>query len=158
MSYENDDGELGRAFEDLRRETAARAPDFTEMMAEARERAAEMPQLGVVNGGGDADAREADVRDSREDPRRRMARFGGWVSLAAAAGAAGLLFLQQGVDPADAEFEALVAAYSADAASGAWSSPTDALLDIPGLDLGSVPSFGGAVRGTDADNVQGREP
>lgn len=154
MSNENDDTRLEAAFDALRRDTASRQPDFVRMRDAAAEEASRMPKLGVVDGGVE-DGSSFDRTPSRT--RRRVARFGGWVSLAAAAGAAALLFVDGGVDPADAEFEALVSAYTADASAGAWMSPTAALLDIPGLDLGTVPDVGGALRATGGVDLPGRD-
>lgn len=153
MSHENDDRRIVDGFAELRRQTESKAPDFEEMMAKARAAAADVPQLTVVTGGegGSPQAAQPDVR-------RRLARVGGWASLATAAAAAGLLMVQSGSDQADAEFEALVAAYTSSATAGAWTSPTAALLDVPGLDLGSVPTFNGVLNAADRNgSVEGRE-
>ena len=88
--------------------------------------------------------------------RRRLSNIGGWVSLATAAAAAGILLLGNPQADADAEFERLVAAYSADLAAGGLESPTAVLLDGPGLDLAAVPSVGSTLRGLDRDAAPGR--
>lgn len=158
MSNEKEDGRLEAAFEALRQDTTARAPDVHRMLDVARSDAEGAPRLAVVDGGAAHDGPGTDGMRHGSASRQRLVRFGGWVSLAAAAGAAGLLFVESGVDPEDAEFEALVAAYSTDAASGAWRSPTAALLDVPGLDLGAVPSVGGVLpAGSDGRAAAGRD-
>jgi len=80
----------------------------------------------------------------REVARRQSTRRLAWGgSLLAAACAATLLFIQLPESP-DAEFERVVQSFSSDPASGAWISPTDALLDLPGAEiLSTVPSIGG---------------
>lgn len=154
--------ELREEFDALRRDAgrSGRVPDFDAMMARAKDEVVSRPALEVVAGGA---ARSSDAAKPGSDERtgdgvrarRRVVRIGGWVSLATAAVAAGLLLVQnptRGLD-ADAEFERLVAAYSADAAAGAWRSPTDGLLDMPGLDLGAVPSVGGSLRDTNSNDA-----
>ena len=103
---------------------ASGVPDFGEMIARARAEAERSPTLVVEPGG----------------VRRTWLGRTAWVSMAAAAAVAGLMMVRSGPDAADAEFERLVASYSADAALGAWSSPTDGLLRTPGIDLGALPS------------------
>lgn len=129
MTPERRDPELRAAYDALRRSVTeeGRVPDFEGMMAGARERT------------------ERDSRDPTLAPRRRTALR--WAPLAAAAAVAGLLLLgRPGPDP-DAEFERRVADYRSLGAAGAWRSPTAALLDIPGVDLGAVPSFGRSLPG-----------
>jgi hypothetical protein len=75
--------------------------------------------------------------------RRRWVKAGAWVATAAAAALAGVLVTRGGSD-ADAEFARLVTAYASDATTGAWRSPTDALLEVPGSALmRSVPVISG---------------
>jgi hypothetical protein len=133
-----DDRDLREEFELLREDVrgSGRVPDFDAMLLRARDEIGSRPALQVAAGGGD-----------NTRVRRRAVRVGGWVTLATAAAAAGILLIGSpapAVD-ADAEFERLVAAYTADASSGAWRSPTATLLRSPGLDLGSVPSIGGSI-------------
>ena len=127
-------------------------PDFDAMMARARAEAAVAPVLEVVDGG---------AGTSGEESRRLLlTRVGGWASLVTAAAAAGLLLVNPGGGDPDAEFEALVVAYATDAAAGAWTSPTSRLLELPGVDLGGVPSFSGAtpnVSSGGADDADGRD-
>ena len=87
------------------------------------------------------------------------------MTLATAAAAAGLVFMvdQGSTSDADAEFERLVANYAATSASGTFTSPTSRLLEIPGVDLGAVPSVGDALRGFDpttarpGGDIEGRD-
>lgn len=131
--------------EDL--ETSGRIPDFHRMMDRVH---AEV---------GDEDHEAIDIAAARssEDARRDLMRFGRWIPLAAAAAVAGLLVFGGGTD-GDDEFERLVADYSASAAG--WRSPTASLMDIPGVDLGAVPSIGGTLRDIDlpdTDFDEGRD-
>ena len=113
---------FGRLRSDLEREGA---PDFRTMVERAK---------------------NAALLDRSTAPalaRRRWFTLSGWAVTAAAAALAGVLLSRRGSD-ADAEFDRLVAAYASDAAAGAWRSPTDALLEVPGSELiRSVPSIGG---------------
>lgn len=143
MTQRNEDDLLREEFERLRRDECRRTsvPDFEAMMSRASAEAAAEERPGR----GGRDERRG---DEIGQPARRpgiFARPESWLSLAAAATVAALLFASP--SRADREFERLVTSYSADVASGAWSSPTDALLSTPGLDLGAVPSFGRSVRG-----------
>jgi hypothetical protein len=123
-------------------EAGGHVPDFDAMLASARADAA-----GSVDGYTSV----TPIGRASAQRRRRAARVGGWASLATAAAAAGLLLVAGPGDSADAEFERLVASYSADRASGRWTSPTASLLDTPGVDLGAVPSIGGVLRGMHTD-------
>lgn len=132
------DDDLREAFDTLRAETRAAAPDFATMMARVRDEADAMPPLRVESGGAD-----------RAEPRARprFLRLGGWASVAAAAAIAAVLLTRGGTD-ADADFERLVATYATEVAPAATRSPTSGLLDVPGIALTrSVPSFGGALGG-----------
>jgi hypothetical protein len=123
---ERDDQDLKRLFGHLRTEERGRIPDFRTLMARAREEAA---QNGHGRFGG---------RRTLHGVPRRLA-WGG--SLLAAAAAAALLLLPPGTS--DSEFVQVVQTFSTDPASGAWKSPTDALLDLPGRDiLSTVPTIG----------------
>jgi len=138
MTDHRDDADLRAAFGDLRSEVDRSAPPFETMVEAARRQAGELPELRVVDG--DATVGGGGGVGPRTQGRgARFAVLGGWVSLAAAAAAVGLLMLNPPVDDADAEFEALVASYTAVART---PSPTAGLLDLPGLDLGSVPRIG----------------
>lgn len=143
MTQVHDEDRLRDEFQRLRSETERpeAVPDFAEMMARAKADAASQPELTVVSGGAAGDAA----------PRRRRAFvIGGWASAAMAAAIAAVLLVGGPPSDADAEFERLVASYANDISSGAWASPTSALLNVPGMSLTrSVPSLGGAVRGLD---------
>ena len=142
----HDDDRLREEFGRLRSETegSARVPEFRAMLEKAKADAVASPELRVVQGGrSDAGARG-----------RRIVRIGGWASAAVAAGVAAVLLVGGPAD-ADREFERLVAAYSANASSGAWQSPTSRLLNVPGMNLTrSVPSLGAAIRGIDPDELR----
>jgi hypothetical protein len=127
---------------------ASAVPDFTAMIEHARAEAASTPALTVSSGEG--------VSRSGIVPRSWIGRAG-WASMAAAAAIASLMFVTAQPDGADAEFERLVASYSADAGLGAWSSPTDALLRTPGIDLGAVPSVRPAFVPRDDSSSEGRD-
>ncbi len=98
-------------------------------------------------------------------PRRRWLRLA--VPLAAAAGLAALLIART-PDSADAVFREAVVAWSTDPALGAWRSPTDFLLDVPGSDLlrttprlrvGVEPgAAGNATGGVNDDTTKGGAP
>lgn len=142
MTERHRDERVREAFAALRAETGAhgRVPAFDAMLERARADAAALPRLEVEAGG---------ASDARSRRRSRTLRVGGWASLAVAATVAGLL-LTDGRSDDDADFEALVAAYSADASAGAWRSPTSGLLDVPGMELvRTVPSVGAPARGLD---------
>lgn len=137
MSEAHEDQALRDEFAAQRNELrgSGRIPDFDAMMAKARAETAD----GI------------EATDELAARRARIPRAGAWMTLATAAAAATLVFVVDrgpGSD-ADAEFERLVAGYSATTASGAFASPTSGLLEIPGVDLGTVPSVGSTLRGFD---------
>jgi len=138
---DRDDHRLRDGFRALRAhaERPGAVPDFENMLAQAKASAAGLPPLELVGAASGGHQRA-------DDGRRRLTRLGGWVSLAAAAAAVGVLFVSPGVSTGDAEFERLVSAFATDAGAGGWRSPTSALLDVPGLDLGAVPTIGGTLR------------
>lgn len=139
--------ELRQDFRALRAELArsGRVPGFEAMLRRARAEA--------TSGAGARVSGEGPVgEEPRPSVRRRL-----WTALAAAAAAAGLLLVGLPRSDADAEFERLVSDYSANPSGGAWRSPTASLLDIPGVDLGSVPSFGASLRGTDLSETDASE-
>ena len=115
MSDERRDSELRARFDVLKRIDAERAPAFTDMMARAR---AEL-----------ADATPATATRSEWS---WVARRYGWLGgLAAAATIVALIALPRR-DSKEAAFERAVQAFHSDSALGAWRSPTDGLLDLPG--------------------------
>ena len=130
MSDQSRDREFEALYEGLRAEEQKRAPDFARMMVKAHEQAS-----GTVATKQTGRA----VPSGRFSVRPRLA----WASGAlAAAAAAVLMFVVP--DRTDAHFEQVVRAFSTDPAAGQWTSPTDGLLQVPGLELlSSVPRIGG---------------
>jgi hypothetical protein len=120
-----DEGPLRDAFAALARDTRRRAavPDFDAMLARARAEAS------------------APARGPRPPSAVAWARPERWLALAAAAAVATLL-LVDGSSRADREFERVVGSWTDVVNAGALRSPTEGLLRTPGLDLGSVPTFG----------------
>ena len=119
------------------------------MLETARLEAARRPDLQVVPGGAsptpEASPTAAPGETARGGGRGPVAgrrTLGLWATLATAAAAAAILIVGDQADTADSDFEALVSAYAADAALGAWRSPTDGLLRTPGVGLGAVPRVG----------------
>lgn len=138
MSSQPADRDLRELFQELREEDRAQAPDFQEMMARVREeRSLSHPSSDILE------------MPSRTEPHGRLAakprmmrRLAWGGSVLAAACAATVLLIQFPNNP-DAEFERVVQSFSSDPASGAWRSPTDALLDLPGGEiLSTIPSIG----------------
>jgi hypothetical protein len=124
------DRELEALFQGLREEQEGRTPDFTTMMAEVHR--------AIAAGGAEGPARRLPRRWRR--PTRPQAA---WASGALAAAAAAAVLL---VGPGRQEdrFVAAVRAFEAQSAAGAWRSPTDDLLKVPGLELvTSLPNIGG---------------
>lgn len=139
-------------------EDSGRIPAFHEVMARAREEA------DGEGAGGEADSDIAAAKGRRRKGEssvgadRRVGSRIRWIPLAAAAAAVGLLLVGLPGDGDEQQFERLVASYSESA--GAWRSPTASLMDIPGVDLGAVPSFGsrvGTLEGEQAQPVEGRD-
>jgi hypothetical protein len=127
MSHKGVDRDLEGRFEALKATEEPAVPDFHGMMDRVKAQAADA--VAAV------DAREARV------PRipRRLA-WGGSL-LAAAAAAAIMLF--QPDHTSDSKFVHVVQTFSSNPAAGAWKSPTDGLLNLPGNDiLSTVPSIG----------------
>lgn len=139
MTHPTDDPRLRQRFLDLREDTqrAGHVPDFGVMLARAKAEAAASPGLTVLDGGGSSRARVW--------PSRRLLRVGAWATAALAAAVTGLIFVDRR-PTGEAEFERLVSAYETDM----WQSPTDGLLEVPGIELTrSVPAIGGPARGLD---------
>jgi hypothetical protein len=118
MSDELRDSELRERFDVLKRIDAGRAPAFADMMTRVR---AELADATPVVG-----------------PRSEwslIARRYGWLGgLAAAATIVALIALPRR-ESKEAAFERAVQAFHSDSALGAWRSPTDGLLDLPGSHL-----------------------
>ncbi|MBT8398148.1 MAG: hypothetical protein HKO65_15445 [Gemmatimonadetes bacterium] len=123
---DRDDHQLRSQFDDLRRRERGRVPDFGTMVARAREDAA--------RSGLDAYPLSQGVR--------RLPRRLAWGGSLVAAAAATVLLLILPPDTSDSEFVHVVQGFSADPAAGAWKSPTDGLLELPGSEiLSTVPSI-----------------
>ena len=112
MSEQQEDRELRAVFEAQRRVDAVEAPPFAAVVSRAE---ATSPHMAVP----------------RRVRSRKLVYFGG---LSAAAAVAALLMVP-GMRSGDDAFEQAVRDFQADPASGAWRSPTDALLNVPGSQL-----------------------
>jgi hypothetical protein len=122
MTDRQQDTELRARFDAQRRAEASQAPSFASMLARARGAAAAAPALTAS--------------------RLKLRRFGYASGLAAAAVIAALLVIPRPRSSEDA-FEQTVRAFHSNPALGAWRSPTDGLLNVPGSQLiSNVPSFG----------------
>jgi hypothetical protein len=115
MSDELRDSELRARFDVLKRVDAGRAPAFTDMMARAR---SELAHTTLVT-------------TARSDWSLLARRYGWLGGLAAAATIVALIALPRR-ESQEAAFERAVRAFHSDSALGAWRSPTDGLLDLPG--------------------------
>jgi len=119
---ERQDPELSARFAAQRRVDAGQAPSFADMMARAQE-----------------SAESASPADRRGWPRRRYA----WTGAVAAAAAIVALIMVPRTRAGDDAFEQAVRDFQSDPALGAWQSPTDGLLDLPGDGLlTTIPSVG----------------
>lgn len=122
MNDRPQDPELRALFEAQRHDDASNAPSFTEMMT--RGRAAATAPLSTTL------------------PVRRTRRRREWAGLAAAAAIAALIVVPR-MRSGDDAFEQAVREFQSDPAMGAWQSPTDGLLDLPGDRLlSTMPSVG----------------
>jgi hypothetical protein len=146
VSDPKNDPDLRDLFQEFRAEDRQLAPEFSRLMDRAKTEAGGVGQQdregvrtipGIRVGDrirGAATSAEAWVRF-----HRRWIWSGG---LAAAAAVTALLLTGP---PArtDADFERVVSSYATDPAMGAWTSPTDGLLQVPGTDLlRTVPRIG----------------
>ncbi len=125
--HSRDDQDLKGRFQALRDEDQQQVPDFEKVMARVRAEAAtageEIHPL---------------VLPHRSVPRKLA--WGG--SLLAAAATATLLLIQL-AGTSDSEFVQVVQGFSNNPAAGAWRSPTDGLLKLPGSEiLSTFPSVG----------------
>jgi len=124
---QENDQDLRGLFRHLQEDDGQEVPEFEALMTRAREEAARTG-LELHPGMGRS---------------RRLSRRLAWRGSLLAAAAAAVILLAQMPGTSDSEFERVVRAFSADPASGAWKSPTDALLDLPGNKiLSTVPSIG----------------
>jgi hypothetical protein len=119
---ERQDPELSERFAAQRRVDAGQAPPFADMMARAHETAG-----------------SASWADRRGWGRRRYA----WTGAVAAAAAIVALVVVPRTRGGDDAFEQAVRDFQSDPALGAWQSPTDGLLNLPGDGLlTTIPSVG----------------
>jgi len=128
MTKQQQDPDLRALFQALREEDERRAPDFGELFSEVQrgERRPEAPTAAEM--------------PSRAGIRRRLA----WGGSLLAAAAAAVIWILPGGGTSDAEFVMAVSTFSSNPAAGAWRSPTDALLDLPGSEiLSTLPKLGG---------------
>jgi hypothetical protein len=114
MSDRQQETDLRARFDAQRRADAQDAPAFADVMARAR-----------------AEAASAPVATSPRWHRHRTLYIS---TLAAAAAIAALIVVPRVTSNEDA-FEQAVRAYESGAAAGAWRSPTDGLLNVPGSQL-----------------------
>lgn len=122
-----DDQDLKGRFKALREEDQQQIPDFQRVMARVRAEAVESGENLLQT-----------VHPTRGVPRKLA--WGG--SFLAAAAAATLLLIQL-TGTSDSEFVQVVQGFSDSPAAGAWRSPTDGLLKLPGSEiLSTVPSVG----------------
>jgi len=120
MNDHQRDPELRALFEAQRRDDAANAPSFAELMSRAR---AAVPE----------------AQSALRQKRRRREWAGG---LAAAAAIAALILIPR-LQSGDDAFEQAVRAFQTDPGLGAWQSPTASLLNMPGDGLlTTIPSVG----------------
>ncbi len=123
MNDRQQETDLRARFDAQRQADANETPSFAEMMTRAR--------VAATN--------DAPAIAPRKPRLRRLAYWGG---LAAAAMIGALLALPRASADQDA-FEQAVRAYHSGPALGAWQSPTDGLLNVPGSQLiSTVPSVG----------------
>lgn len=124
------DTQLRTRFEEMRRSDASSAPPFAPMLARAVAAAAPAPKAVTP------------ITPLRHWSRGRLVMWGAPILVAASFGAIWVV-PKSGTDR---EFERVVSEWSRTEA--ALSSPTDALLAVPGSEfLGRVPSLGGSAMG-----------
>jgi hypothetical protein len=114
--------DLRERFQAMKRADAGRAPAFQTLMARARSQSTAPP------------AAASSVRRLSPPVLKRLA-WGGAGALAAAAVVALVVVPRTRASNQDAAFEQAVRTFSASPAMGAWRSPTDGLLDVPGSSL-----------------------
>jgi len=123
---ENDDGDLRDLFQNLREDEQPKVPGFQALWARARQEAS---LHGTTSHG---------MENAARPLHKRLAWTGGLLAAAATT----VLLLLRLPATSDADFVHVVEAFSADPAGGAWRSPTDALLKIPGEEiLSTVPTI-----------------
>jgi hypothetical protein len=125
--HSDEDRDLQGLFDALREKEQDDVPAFRTLLARAK---------------GEASGYGTDTSTVGR-PHRLTVRRLAWGGSLLAAAAAAFLFLLSPRGTSDAEFVQVVQMFSGDPASGAWRSPTDALLDLPGSELlNTIPSIG----------------
>ena len=126
MSDRPQDPDLRARFEAQRRVEASDTPSFAAMLARAN-----------------ADAARGAPLEAQRSARTFWLRRYVWTAGLAAAAAIAVLVVLPRTRSGDEEFERAVRAFQTDPALGAWQSPTDGLLDLPGDRLlSTIPSIG----------------
>jgi hypothetical protein len=143
MTKQPRDPDLRALFQALREEDELRVPEFDRLFSQARH-AEKQEELSLGSG-----------RDRGTQLRRRLA----WGGSLLAAAAAAMIVLLPDSGTSDADFVLAVSTFSSNPAAGAWRSPTDALLDVPGSKvLSTLPKLGGpklpAISGTGSRSNQ----
>ena len=127
MSHKDVDKDLEGRFSALKETQEPAVPDFRKMMARVEADA----------------AKEGLPLKPNVSPRRGIPRRLAWGGSLLAAAAAAAIMLFQPDHTSDSEFVQVVQTFSSNPAAGAWKSPTDGLLKLPGSDiLSTVPSIG----------------
>jgi ferric-dicitrate binding protein FerR (iron transport regulator) len=128
MNDRHQDPELRARFEELKRVDASRAPSFARVMARVQAQV--------------ADAAASESQRAWRGAVRRHGWAGGLGGLAAAAAIAALIVIPR-MKSEEKAFEQAVQAFETSPALGAWRSPTDALLNLPGSRLiSTIPNMG----------------
>jgi ferric-dicitrate binding protein FerR (iron transport regulator) len=149
MTERREDPELRALFDAQRRDDAQHVPAFADIMARARaDDMARAHAEDAARATTDAarvttDAARATTDGATTKQPIRVGHRRGWIgALAAAAAIAAVIFIPRVNDGGDA-FEQAVRAFGRDPALGAWQSPTDGLLNLPGGRLlTTIPAIG----------------
>lgn len=138
MSDGQQDPELRARFEAQRHDDARHAPPFARMLERARTEAMSAAHSQSTSSPLTASTAVSTASTARRTIARRY-RIG---ALAAAAAIAALIVTPR-MRSGDDAFEQAVRAFQSDPALGAWQSPTDGLLHLPGDGLlSAMPTVG----------------
>jgi ferric-dicitrate binding protein FerR (iron transport regulator) len=143
MTERREDPGLRALFDAQRREDAQRAPAFADIMARARAESGARATTDAALPTTDAALPTTDAALSTAKQPIRVGHRREWIgALAAAAAIAAVILVPRVNDGGDA-FEQAVRAFGSDPALGAWQSPTDGLLNLPGGRLlTTIPAIG----------------
>jgi hypothetical protein len=137
MNDRSQDTGLRALFEAQRRDDASQAPSFAEMMARAKDEAASAEMMARAQEEAAIGAAPAKMPTLRTRWRRE------WTGGLAAAAAITALIVIPRMSSGDDAFEQAVRSFQSDPALGAWQSPTDGLLNLPGDRLlSTIPNVG----------------